>query len=97
MYFGDSKTNRVLYLALDEDDDKQDQFWQMQGNMTVFGFGRQYRCCDTYMTTVPVHLTIGFAEADDFEQVGKVINSAYTEPEISILSVECVENLSRKQ
>ena len=97
VYFGDSKTNRVLYLALHEDDDKQDQFWQMQGNMTVFGFGRQYRCCDTYMTAVPAHLTIGFAEDNNFEQVGKVINSAYTEPEISVLPVERAENLSGRQ
>ena len=89
VYFGDANTKRVLYYILHEDDDKLDQFWQMEGNMTVFGFGRQYKCCDTYMTTLPAHLTIGFAEDDSFQQVSKVINCAYQPLQISVTAPQC--------
>ncbi|MEO8167609.1 MAG: T9SS type A sorting domain-containing protein, partial [bacterium] len=62
VYFGDVAMRRVLYLSKHEDDNAGDQYWQLENNMTVFGFGRQFQCCDRYLTAVPMHLTIGFAE-----------------------------------
>jgi hypothetical protein len=83
VWFGDKKCDRVLFLAKHEHDDKVDQFWQMQGNMTVFGFGRKpHENPGTYMDEVPVHLTIGFAESSDNDKIIPVIRSAVYSPEI---------------
>ena len=59
VYFRDGARDRYLFMAHHEDDALEDQYWQMENNMTVFGFGRQYPCCDKYLTAVPAHLTIG--------------------------------------
>jgi hypothetical protein len=77
VYFGDSSLDRVLFLVQHEDNNASDQFWQMQGNMTVFGFGRQYRCCEKYLTAVPAQFTVGFAETADFDLAAARINSAF--------------------
>jgi hypothetical protein len=77
IYFGDDNIRRVLYVVHHEDDSHSDQFWQMRGEMVVFGFGRQYRCCDTYMDRVPAHFTVGFAEDSTFSRVEETVNSAY--------------------
>lgn len=85
VWFGDRECHRVLFLAKHEYDDKPDQFWQMQGNMTVFGFGRKpHEDPGTYITDVPVHLTIGFVESKDYEQIMKMIRSAVNEPFVGI-------------
>ncbi len=92
VYFGDTRLGRVLYYIHHEDNDAADQFWQMQQNMTVFGFGREYRCCEKYLTAVPAHLTIGFAENNDFEEIKKVIESAYKPLTISVGAPEKQNN-----
>ena len=38
--FADRKANRSLLLVHPTTDDHEDTYWPMQGNMTVFGFGR---------------------------------------------------------
>jgi hypothetical protein len=75
VYFGDRSGRRFLFLAHHEDDNLEDQYWQMENNMTVFGFGRQYASTTPLMTTVPAHLTVGFGE--DTLQASLVINSAF--------------------
>jgi len=81
VWFGDTDCSRVLFLAKHEHDDNPDQFWQMQGNMTVFGLGRKlHEDPGTFMKDVPVHLTIGFVESTDYEQVMKMIRSAVNKP-----------------
>lgn len=83
VWFMDESCERVLYLAKHEHDQHPDQFWQMQGNMTVFGFGRKpHEDPGTYMDQVPVHLTIGFAESRDFNEISKVIRTAIQKPVI---------------
>ncbi|MBN2287901.1 MAG: hypothetical protein JXQ83_01115 [Candidatus Glassbacteria bacterium] len=82
--FGDDSLQRVLYLAHHEDDQHSDQFWQMRQEMVVFGFGRQYRCCDTYMDLVPAHFTVGFAEDSSFAQVERQVASAFRPVGISV-------------
>jgi hypothetical protein len=73
VYFGDSSIRRTLYVSNDRDDDRTDQFWQMRGEMVVFGFGREYTCCGTYMDRIPASFTVGFAEDSSFAAVSQVI------------------------
>ena len=77
VYFGDSGIDRVIFLVHHEDDDHVDQFWQMQDNMTVLGFGREYTCCTRYMSDVPAHFTIGLADAADQSTAIGHLNAAY--------------------
>jgi hypothetical protein len=74
-YFGDNATARVFYMVHHETDNTPDQFWQMEGNMTVFGFGRQYPCCGKYLNTVPATFTIGFGE-DSLNALGSINSSS---------------------
>ena len=71
IYFGASNTERVLFLANHESDQHIDSYWPMEGNMTVFGFGRDglYK----FMTETPAHFTVGFAESSDFDAVQELI------------------------
>ena len=82
--FGDSSVNRVLFLAHHADDDELDQFYQMQGEMTVFGFGRQHRCCGKYLTEVPAVYSVGFVESRDFEVVKSAIAAVTASFEILV-------------
>ena len=52
---------RVLFLVHHEDDDLGDRFWPMEGNMTVFGFGRTGGN-EMRLTACPQHFTIGFCD-----------------------------------
>jgi len=90
VYFGDGEMDRVLYLALHEGHDVEDQFWHFgEGGMTVFGFGRGLHGEKwQQLTKVPAHLTIGFAENGDFEVASRVINSAYQKLDLAIGSAE---------
>jgi hypothetical protein len=74
--FGDRAQVRVLFVVQHEPDEAPDQFWQMEGNMTVFGFGRQYRCCEKYLRAVPAHFTIGLVETADLDRAIKFLESA---------------------
>ncbi|MCW5982985.1 MAG: hypothetical protein KIT09_33150 [Bryobacteraceae bacterium] len=62
VYFGDNRISRVLYLVHHDDDDAIDSYWPMQGQMTVFGFGRLR--LNTFMEATPNRFTIGFAESE---------------------------------
>ncbi|MCI0418757.1 MAG: hypothetical protein L0387_16255 [Acidobacteria bacterium] len=77
IYFGDGRLKRMLYLVNHQDDDATDQFWPMEGNMTVFGFGRQYRCCGRYLSAAPASFTIGFGEDSEFAAASRTINGVY--------------------
>ncbi|MEZ5400016.1 MAG: hypothetical protein R2729_10140 [Bryobacteraceae bacterium] len=69
VYFGDADSPRVLLLVNHQDDSANDQFWQMEGNMTVWGFGRQYRCCGRYLTATPARYTVRLVESADFPKI----------------------------
>jgi hypothetical protein len=77
VYFGDASLDRVLFLVHHEDDGTFDQFYQMEGNMTVFGFGRKLPCCEKSLERTPAEFTIGFAETAEHEAVTTAVNSAY--------------------
>jgi hypothetical protein len=63
--FVDEKLGRALWVSQHSDDGANDQFWQMEGNMTVWGFGRQYRCCEKYLTEAPAMFSFGISESKD--------------------------------
>ena len=53
--------------------------------MTVFGFGRDnVPCCPRYLTAVPQHFTIGFAEDSSFASASPVIAAATADVIVTI-------------
>ncbi len=88
IYFGDEKIRRVLFFAHHEDDNANDQFWQMDDKMTVFGFGRKYRCCERFLTKTPAHFTLGLIEDSGHFTVSKTIGAAFQSPVISTGKIE---------
>jgi hypothetical protein len=79
-YFGDSAVNRFLFLAHHETDNIEDSYFDLDDNMTVFGFGRHNDPGHD-----PTHLlsgnnntfTIGLANGGAFAGAAKTINGAY--------------------
>lgn len=67
--FGDPKVKRVLFLLNHADDDHPDRFYQMDKQMTVFGFGR--RRGEKHLATVPRQFSIGFLETIDHAAIGR--------------------------
>jgi hypothetical protein len=88
LYFANEKSPRVLYLVNHQNDAALDQYWPMDGNMTVFGFGRQYRCCGRYMTAAPAQFTFGFAESNAFAEVARMLNSATRDVKVQVRAFE---------
>ena len=81
IYFGDPGSKRVLYLANHSPDLLPDQYWPMDGNMTVFGFAREYRCCGHFFQSSPARFTVGIAESKEYPDVRTVVESAMAEPD----------------
>ncbi|MFN0158705.1 MAG: immunoglobulin domain-containing protein [Bacteroidota bacterium] len=82
-YFGDAAMQRVFYVAHHEEDTQPDYFRHMDGNMTVFGFGRQDPCCTRYLTAIPQTFTIGFAPDSTFGPATQTIRAAYKDLQIT--------------
>lgn len=70
--FGDSKLRRVLFLLHHEDDGHPDCFYQMNRQMTVFGFGRQG--LNKYLDAVPQQVSIGFLETTNHAEVSGALD-----------------------
>ncbi len=90
VYFGDHQLDRVLYYIHHEDYPYEDVFWHSgEGGMTVFGFGRGPTQENwQQLASAPAHLTLGFAEANDFASVSERINAAYKALKISIGAID---------
>jgi hypothetical protein len=95
IYFGNSDSKQVLFLVKHDDDEAPDQYWPMEGNMTVFGFGRQYRCCGQYLAETPARFTTGLTQNGSFDTVRRRIESAYRDLAISTGNVEHRPNLAK--
>jgi hypothetical protein len=80
VYFGDGALDRVLWLAHHEDDDKVDSYWPMEGNMTVFGFGRNG--LQKFLDRAPDRFSIGLCESADPAAVARAIRGATSEPTV---------------
>lgn len=84
VYFGDEKTNRIIYLVHHEDDDQPDQYWPMENNMTVFGFGRIYRTIERFMERAPEHFTVGLSDGGDQAGALKAIDAAFRDLHVDV-------------
>lgn len=69
--FGDKELDRTIVLFHHEDDSLTDRFYQMQKNMTVFGFGRNG--IERLITSVPQSFSIGLVESTEYVQLQKFI------------------------
>lgn len=67
--FGDPNFNRMIFLLHHEDDDEIDRFYQMEQQMTVFGFGR--KGIEKFLKTVPQSFSIGFLETTNHADIGR--------------------------
>lgn len=79
MVFGDRKLNRVLFLLNHEDDTHPDHFYQMESQMTVFGFGRSG--LEKFFETVPRQFSIGFIESTNRSDIKAVVEQLRRKPE----------------
>ena len=69
--FGDQKASRVLFLLHHEDDDHPDRFYQMNREMTVFGFGRLRG--EKHLASVPRQFSIGFLETTKHAEINRLM------------------------
>ena len=70
--FGDKQLDRVLFMLHHEDDDFPDRFYQMDRQMTVFGFGREGM--QKFLQTTPQSFSIGFVESTDHPAVAQTVD-----------------------
>ncbi|MDD5688433.1 MAG: chitobiase/beta-hexosaminidase C-terminal domain-containing protein [Elusimicrobia bacterium] len=76
VYFADGTINRSIYLINHQDDTANDSYYQMENNMTVFGFGRT-GTTSSLNPVVPAYYTIGFADSRDLTTTKNTIESAW--------------------
>ena len=81
VYVEDSVLDRSIYLIQHEPDNHTDSYWQLNGDMTVLGFGRLN--LNTYLTAAPNRYTVGLADDASFANMEQVIESAYRPMTIS--------------
>ena len=75
VYFEAGNATDVLFHAHHEDDPAVDSYWPMEGEMTVFGFGRDG--LDKFLESTPRQFTVGFVSEGPFEDVAAGIEAAY--------------------
>jgi hypothetical protein len=80
VYFADPALERSLFLAHLEDDQAIDSYRPLQGQMTVFGFGREG--LQSSISQVPAQFTIGLMETTDYAAAKRLINSAIKPVEV---------------
>ncbi len=86
IFFGDNDTQRFLYLYNHQNDDCIDSYRPMEGNMTVFGFGRKN--IDKYLEQAPALFTIGLGKGEHFYTAKGIIDSVTKDYVINIKSLE---------
>jgi hypothetical protein len=89
LYFGDRKVRRALFLVHHADDAHPDAYWPMQGNMTVFGFGRLKT--NKFLDRTPTQFTVGLCEEAEFDRVKEVVESVSRPPEVDVGRAEAKE------
>jgi hypothetical protein len=73
--FGDDRSRRLLVIARETPDDSLDQFYQMDGAMTVFGFGREHRCCGKYLTGTPATFVVLFLDRAPASAITEILRN----------------------
>lgn len=85
IYFADPQEGCSLYIV-HEDDEEVDSYWPMNGEMTVFGFGRLD--LKKFMRTVPAHFTMGLVDRTEPSQVKEVIDGVFQPLMVTVGSPE---------
>jgi hypothetical protein len=67
LYFGNTTSPYILFLAQHETEAKHSSYWPMENNMTVFGFGR--KGLEHYLVMQPAEYFIGLLPVDEFSRV----------------------------
>lgn len=75
VYFSDPVVDRSLFLVNHQNDNDTDAYFDMNDQMTVFGFGRDG--LTSYLTGAPQRFTVGLIDGTDFPATAAVIRSAY--------------------
>jgi hypothetical protein len=70
--FGDARLKRVLYVLHHGTDEHPDRYYQMNMEMTVFGFGRLRG--EKHFTSVPRSFSIGFSETTNHAEIGRAMD-----------------------
>jgi hypothetical protein len=81
----------MLFVANHQQDSGPDQYWPMQDNMTVFGFGRQFTCCRQFLNAAPARFSIGFIPASDMDAARQRIESLTRVWNVRQTAVELIE------
>ena len=86
VYFGDPNAGRSLFLASHDDDTAADSYRPLDGQMTVFGFGRSG--ISRLLTSAPRTFSLGLIESLDFDVNAARIRSITQDLNIVVGSIE---------
>ncbi len=78
--FGAAGSPRALWLMRHEADGDADSYWPMEGNMTVFGFGRSG--LTKSLVRVPAQFSVGLAECNDHGSLSNIVHASGDLPQI---------------
>lgn len=92
IYRGIPNLDRCLFFVHEEDDAELDSFYQMQNNMTVFGFGRS--SLNKYLEGAPKHFTVGLADDAEFAAASGTIEGAYQPVTVTAASTRATRRFS---
>lgn len=84
VYFQDPRSKWALFVMRHSPTEMARQFWPMEDNMTVFGFGRQYTCCGSYFENSPEQFTIGLVPNGSYADMAAKIDSAWLPLSVNI-------------
>jgi hypothetical protein len=87
--FSSATSPWMLSLAShDEDANTPDQYWPMEDNMTVFGFGRRYTGKGWYLTRTPARFSIALIPRSDPATASRTIASIVQDVGVSVGAAE---------
>lgn len=78
--FGAAGSPRALWLMRHAADGDADSYWPMEGNMTVFGFGRSG--LTKSLSRAPAHFSVGLAECNDHQSLARIIHAGSHPPQL---------------
>ncbi|MCL7413723.1 MAG: DUF1349 domain-containing protein, partial [ANME-2 cluster archaeon] len=87
-YFSDPTAGRSFFVSHHEDDTITDSYRQMDGKMTVFGFGRTASSKTGLLTSASQKFTMGLMDGTEFSQSAKTVYSAYKDLSITKGTIE---------
>ena len=89
--FVDPVSGRSLFVAHHEDDLHGDLYRPMEGNMTVFGFGRSSSPLAGLMSEVPQRFSIGLSDETEYAPSAVFIRSVLSPPPVTVGQLEALD------